>query len=211
MTRKGRSLAVPVMLGNNRDEGRLFAGLLGYGLRLRTRGDYEKRVGRMYPQAAPVLAEYAPVAAQSRWQAYAELVTDGSFACPIRRLGQALATRAPVYAYEFDDPQAPFGLPRWPFATPLRSFHAAELVYVFQRPWVLSGDRPLAPRQQALSRAMQDYWGAFARHGDPNGPGRPAWPHFDGRTPLALSVDGIAPTHDFARVHRCDFWDAQAR
>jgi len=201
---------VPLLIGSNRNEGRLFAQLLSYAGKLNLQSSYEARVHRMYAAPAPVLAQYAQVAAQSRWHAFANLVTDGGFACPTRRLGQMLRTRVPVYAYEFDDPDAPFGLLRLPFSHALGAYHASELVYLFQRPWVLSGTPDFTPAQHALANTLQDYWGAFARSGDPNGGGRPAWPRFDGDTPLTLSPGRIGPTPDFAAQHRCAFWDAQA-
>ncbi len=199
-----------MLIGNNRDEGRLFAQLLSYIGKLNLRSGYDARVQRMHASPEPILAQYADVAAQSRWEAFADIVTDGGFACPTRRLGQALRTHAPVYAYEFDDPQAPYGLLRLPFSRALGAFHASELVYLFQRPWVLSGDAPFTPAQQALANTLQDYWGAFARTGDPNGGGRPLWPRFDGETPLTLSPHRIGTTPDFVQRHRCAFWDAHA-
>ncbi|WP_425609683.1 carboxylesterase/lipase family protein [Xanthomonas arboricola] len=201
---------VPVLIGNNRDEGRLFAQLLSYIGKLNLRSGYEARVQRMYADPTAIMTHYADVAAQSRWHAYADIVTDGAFACPTRRLGQALRRHASVYAYEFDDPQAPYGLLRLPFSNALGAFHAAELVYLFQRPWVLSGDPQFDPAQQALADTLQDYWGAFARTGDPNGGDRPQWPRFDGDTPLTLSPGRIGATPDFVQRHRCAFWDAQA-
>ncbi|SOO11588.1 hypothetical protein XFF6970_90056 [Xanthomonas citri pv. fuscans] len=90
------------------------------------------------------------------------------------------------------------------------AFHASELVYLFQRPWVLSGTPQFSPAQQAFANTMQDYWGAFARTGDPNGGGRPPWSRFDGDTPLTLSPHGIGATPDFVQRHRCAFWDARA-
>ncbi|MCC4602382.1 carboxylesterase/lipase family protein [Xanthomonas campestris] len=205
-----QQVQVPVMIGTNRDEGRLFAQLLSYVGGLTLRSGYASRVERMHPEANHVMAQYADIAAQSRWNAYADIVTDGSFACPTRRLGRALRTQAPVYAYEFDDPQAPYGLLRLPFSPPLGAYHASELVYLFQRPWVLSGRPRFTAAQQTFSTTLQDYWGAFARTGEPNGHGRPPWPRFDGDAPLLLSPQGIGPATDFVQRHRCAFWDAHA-
>ncbi|MEA5123167.1 carboxylesterase/lipase family protein [Xanthomonas floridensis] len=203
-----QQLQVPVMIGTNRNEGRLFAQLLSYVGGLTLRRSYASRVERMHPDSTSVMTQYADIAAQSRWNAYADIVTDGGFACPTRRLGRALRTQAPVYAYEFDDPQTPYGLLRLPFSPPLGAYHASELVYLFQRPWVLSGTPRFSAEQQAFSTTLQDYWGAFARTGDPNGGGRAPWPRFDGDAPLILSPQGIGPATDFVQRHRCAFWDA---
>jgi len=53
---------------------------------------------------------------------------------------------------------------------------------------------------------MIDYWSAFARTGNPNGPGRPRWAEYgaSGKV-LGLSTAGITPT-PYAAEHHCGLW-----
>jgi para-nitrobenzyl esterase len=41
-----------------------------------------------------------------------------------------------------------------------------------------------------VGRTMRDYWTNFARSGDPNGPGLPEWPAYEGSTDRWLVIDG---------------------
>jgi para-nitrobenzyl esterase len=65
--------------------------------------------------------------------------------------------------------------------------HAGEIEYVFGTldsvPKVVWD-----PQDRALSEQMMGYWTNFARSGDPNGPGLPAWPRYGAK-------DGYAVLH----------------
>jgi len=61
------------------------------------------------------------------------------------------------------------------------AFHSDDIEYVFgaldSRP-----EMAIRPADRALSEQMQEYWTNFAKTGDPNGPGLPKWPKYDGNS-----------------------------
>ncbi|WP_413732705.1 carboxylesterase/lipase family protein [Sodalis sp. RH20] len=204
----GKGAPVPVLMGSNRDEGRLFANFKAFTFAMSHRRGYEDAVARALPgDIAPVLKTYADVAARSYYQAFADIVTDSHFACPILTMHRLLGGRAAFYAYEFDDPHAPMSLPRAPFTPAMGAYHAAEIAYVFQRPWALADPRDFDARQQDLAARIQQAWGTFAHTGQPAA--MPAWPVFDGARPYALAVQHTGFVEDFALRHRCAFWNAR--
>ncbi|BBZ06465.1 carboxylic ester hydrolase [Mycolicibacterium doricum] len=205
----GTAAPVPVLIGTNRDEFTLFVAMRYL------RDDYrytpEQYPGLLAdtfgPDAAQVAARYpidrfGPDSRASVPLAYAATVTDAEFACVADRMATELRGAAPVYAYEFNDRQAPAPEPLQTLPFPVGAGHSLELRYLFD----VGGAPPLSPRQQALSEAMIDYWSAFVATGTPSAPGAPPWPQFGDGSYLSLRPDGSRVTTAFAQEHQCAFW-----
>jgi para-nitrobenzyl esterase len=79
------------------------------------------------------------------------------------------AAGAPAYHYRFSY-VAESMRAKWKGAP-----HATEIPFVFDTVQARYG-QDLAPADKAMAEATNAYWVSFAKTGDPNGPGRPAWP-----------------------------------
>ena len=101
----------------------------------------------------------------------------------------------PVYLYFFT--HAPPG----PAHDMTGVYHAAEIPYAFNNPGPAWTDE-----DRRIADTMSSYWVDFARTGNPNGPGLPNWPAFDGKTEQTMELGdhfGPIPLADKAKL---DFW-----
>ena len=205
----GRFAALPVINGTNHDEGRIFLYTNRLKGKLFTQSSYEKILGDAFQDVTPkVLAEYADEARRARGIAYADVVTDSTFACPALTLDSLLRRRSTVYAYQFDDPHAATTLPPTPITPRLGSFHSAEIAYVFQTPWAAANPAVFNQGQRDLSERIETYWSAFAKAGDPNATEGLPWPKDTGGEPFRLSPTDAGSKASFAADHHCAFWNA---
>jgi len=137
-------------------------------------------MGERFDRSQKLTAERkaALIAAYGGEAAYKDHVgADMIFGEPARALARDQAkTGAPVWLYRFSVLSA--GAPKMLTGAP----HASDRQYVFQTlnasPW------PTDARDVALAKTISAYWVAFAKTGDPNGPGRPTWPRYDGSDQL---------------------------
>lgn len=201
--RHGLAARVPLLVGSTRDEMRSFVS----GAAALPDEQYRTMMTDTFGDAAGIVLDAYPVTAyRSPALALATVLTDWGAnigACPVLRTAAAAADRQPVYAYEFAEDSRQVTDQDFP----LGAYHGLDLPYLWDLDLLWGNPHPeLTPEQERFSATMIDYWSAFSRAGDPNGPGRPHWPEFGtSGTVIGFSTEGIAPT-PYAVEHRCDLW-----
>jgi len=208
----GQFNQVPVIVGTNHDEYRLFVALdFDYVGNPLTNANYSAAVTTLWgPILAPAVLSVYPLPSNPPTDAGSLALgangTDGIFSCPARTGDQSLAQFVPTYAYEFSDENAPLGLLP-PASFPLGAYHSAEIQYLMTVDGIPA---PFTPDQQALSAAMISYWTQFAKNGNPNSAAEPAWSPYSPATDEFQSFVPPTPAVEstFATDHICtDFWD----
>jgi para-nitrobenzyl esterase len=203
----GQFSHVPVIIGTNHDEERLFIGLDELnGAPPVTAANYLDYIaailGLPASLATTVAGEYPLSGYSSPAVALGAAGTDAIFACPALLEQDELSKYTPTYAYEFNDENAPDRyLPSYGF--PYGAAHAFELQYLFD---LSNTPYPgtLSPAQQQLAGAMQRDWTNFAKAGVPAA----AWPQFTATDQRALSLVAPRPELEsgFSAEHHCSFW-----
>ena len=220
---RGQFARVPVINGITHDEELLFVAGLGItvsqGTDIPLAGDptdpanYQANIAQALgvpaARAAEIAAEYPLSAYPSPVVAFSLLVSDASFACPALQVDRQTAARGlPVYAYQFNDDNAPLNILPPDKQHLGLSTHGTELPYLFDQPNApFPVTLTLTPDQQALAASMRTDWASFAGTGNPSSRALP-WPSFNGTRVLSLVPLQSQVTTDFATAHHCSFWAA---
>jgi len=202
----GQFNRVPVVIGTNHDEYRLFvAGFQFLGARV-TAANYQSMIASTLGVSAAIAGAIAAQYPLSRYPsppvALGAVGTDAIFACHALTAEESLARYVPTYAYEFNDENAPEPfLP--PAGFPYGAAHASELPYLFN-PTSVTHPVPFSQAQQKLAAAMKQDWTNLAKTGIP----APGWPKFTSASQQMLSLVPPAPQVEtnFAAQHHCAFW-----
>jgi para-nitrobenzyl esterase len=208
--RSGQFHRVPVVMGTNHDEWRLFVAMAQLeGGPVVTAANYQAQIqatlGVSAAVAAQIVAQYPVASFASAPIAIGAVGTDAIFACNSLNEVSLMSKFTRTFAYEFNDENAPqAGFPNVGF--PLGADHASELQYVFGPfPPATSA---LSAAQRVLSAQMTAYWTSQAKHGHPATAGLPRWPLFTAGAQRMLNLDEPRPAveTDFSAEHHCSFW-----
>ena len=205
----GSSRSVPVLIGTNEEEWKLFMLPDLQGLRL-DRETLRERIAAALPGTAPDGSAWADRAleayteqrsASDTWVAFQ---TDRIFRYPATRLAELHAGHTPqTYAYLFT------------WAPPLGSrlvgsCHGLEIPFVFGtirkrglRPWLGA-----SPASRRLSRAMLGAWAAFARNGRPDHAGIADWPAYDEDRRATMILGTRCAVEDAPLEAQRSFWES---
>ena len=83
------------------------------------------------------------------------------------------------------------------------AYHGSEIAYVFDNP---PQDGSWTDEDRRIANIMSSYWAHYAATGNPNGPGLPAWPAYDPKSPQVMELgDAFAPI-SVAEPAQLDFW-----
>ncbi len=197
---------VPMIVGANRDEGRLFVGLAynsgGHPLQAsQWAGAVDHYFG---PRVGPLVqAEYPMSDYPDPGAAFGQAIGDAVLACPAVASATDLSRYVPVYEYEYDHLPNPFVLPMP--GIDLGAFHSSELPYVFGGPVASSGRIAFSPAEQQLSDTVSGAWARFAATGSPAGAGL-NWPRLTPGSTTYLSLDTPLALRSGMKSGPCSFW-----
>jgi para-nitrobenzyl esterase len=204
----GQFNRVPVMMGTNHDEYRLFVAVFALlGVKV-TAANYQNMIANTLSvpaaAAAAIAARYPLSHFPSPPVALGAVGTDATFACHALSFDESLSRYVPTYAYEFNDENAPeLFLP--PVSFPYGAAHASELQYLFSQTAV-PHPAELTAAQQQLAAAMKQDWTTMAKVGVPAA----GWPRFTSASQRMLSLVPPRPQVEtnFSAQHQCAFWIA---
>jgi para-nitrobenzyl esterase len=185
----------PVLIGSNSDEGAMFV------QRPVTPSAFEKQIRDDLGPAAEALLKLYPHATDAEaFKAAKDIIRDSWFAWHTWAWAKLQSQRgrhkAFVYYFDLHTPNSE------------GANHGLDIPFVFRNlePLKAYGYTP-TPMAIAASDLISSYWVNFARSGNPNGPGLPAWPAFTDKGMETMVFDQMPSARSLPNLDKLTVWD----
>ena len=183
LIQEGKGANVPVLLGTNLDEIQYWATIENRPLESKPAALLEKQVSAIGGSRARDILQTYRRANASYGDSVIQLETDLLFRMTSIRMAEAISGTQPTYMYLFT----------YRSTSPVMNYesaHSMELPFVFgvtdQLDAIAFTGRD--PHRETLRAQMQQAWISFARSGNPNHAGLPAWPRYDVATRATMEL-----------------------
>jgi para-nitrobenzyl esterase len=190
----GKESAVPLIIGQTRDEVTLFMSLVSVP---RTPLEYREKIDDAFGADAGAVAALYPVGeGKTIREQSVRIFTDMLWGAPIRHLArQHAANGNPTYRYVFSrgSKQPPLSF--------MGAHHGCELAFLFGNP---TNPDELDKKVVDL---IQSYWVNFAAKGDPNGGSLMKWPRLASETDMLVEFENGATVREHYRAKQYDVMD----
>jgi para-nitrobenzyl esterase len=177
----GKQMNVPVLIGSNKDDGTLFGGIVQKNNV--PASQYKPIIaGAVGDAAADQVVGMFPVATDAQvGLTVSSLLTQMDFASCARYVCDSTVskTKSKAFLYQFTR------VPPTQAGALLGCCHSAEIQYVFGN---LPASEGYGPQDIQISNTMMGYWTRFAKTGDPNGGGSPAWPSYNSSSQQNMEI-----------------------
>jgi para-nitrobenzyl esterase len=163
----GRVARVPIIIGNNTDEGTFYA----RNVPVKTLDSYRAYLKYRFRANATEAERLYPASDDKSANHAQGVITSDTLTWGVREFARDMSKLAPTYRYIFSH-----------LRNGLAPMHTGELPFVFGQEVDSRSLQPLpfTAADRHISDFMEQAWVNFARTGNPNGPGMPvAWPRFD--------------------------------
>jgi para-nitrobenzyl esterase len=192
----GLAAAIPYIGGSNGREESLIRWLPGAD---------EHWFARLGAKGPDLLALYTADGTSPK-TALGKLWGEAAMAAPARARARAAAAKSDktwLYRYAYVPDAAQGSVPG--------AGHDAEMEMVFKNP-DMRWTGKWSDADRAMARSMNAYWVNFAKTGNPNGPGLPAWPAYTPESDMLMNFDrpGPAPVAAFGKMRLDAIEAAQA-
>ena len=208
--RDGRKTHIPVLLGDNANEGSVFVLDRDHA---NDQAGYRADTAAWYPEknVDDVLALYPLANYRNAGDADADMFGDRRFVCTIQQAADILSDAGnKVYRYHFsEDIFSPYAsalalISSGDNPPTLGTVHTGEIPYVFGNASIFGALGTWD--KYKLSKRMMRYWTNFARTGNPNDGRLPYWPRYHTGDRKYQRLDTPISTGSSLKTAQCAFW-----